>query len=70
MTVQEYQDRRDSLVAQLASRQQVVEGSQSVTNRPIKDVLLALKALDNEWNQSQNTATARIGRIYFSGEGR
>lgn len=70
MTQPEYEAQRAALVAQLSSRQQVVEGSQSVTNRPIKDVLLALKALDNEWQQSQGTVTARIGRIYFSGEGR
>lgn len=70
MTTQEYQERRESLVAQLASRQQVVEGSQSVTNRPVRDIMTALRALDNEWQQQQGTATARIGRMYFSGEGR
>jgi len=70
MTLQDYEERRESLIAQLASRQQVVEGSQSVTNRPIKDILSAIRALDSEWQRDQGTATARIGRMYFSGEGR
>lgn len=70
MTLQDYEERRESLVAQMASRQQVVEGSQSVTNRPIKDILSAIRALDAEWQREQGTTTARIGRMYFSGEGR
>jgi uncharacterized 2Fe-2S/4Fe-4S cluster protein (DUF4445 family) len=70
MTSTEYTTRRESLVAQLASRKAVTVGDRSVTNRDIKEIQLAINALDAEWQRSQGTATARIGRMYISGEGR
>lgn len=70
MTSAEYTARRESLLAQLAGRQNVTEGDRSVTNRSVKDIQLALSALESEWTRSQGTSTKRIGRLYVSGEGR
>jgi len=70
MTQTEYTTRREQLLAQLAGRQTVTEGDRSVTNRSVKDVQIAISALDAEWQRAQGTNNARIGRMYFSGEGR
>lgn len=70
MTQTEYTTRREQLLAQLSGRQSVTEGDRSVTNRSVKDVQLALSALDAEWQRTQGTTRSRIGYMYFSGEGR
>lgn len=70
MTSAEYTAARAKLVAQLSGRQSVTAGDKSVVNRPIKDVQLALAALDAEWQRDSGTSRPRIGRMYVSGEGK
>lgn len=70
MTSSEYAARRESLLTQLAGRASVTQGDRSVTNRSVRDIQLALSALDAEWQRSQATSTNRIGRMYVSGEGK
>ncbi len=70
MTQSEYDARRATLVGKLSSPQSTSVGDRSTTNRSIKDIQLALQALDAEWARQQGTSKPRLGRMFISGEGK
>lgn len=72
MTLSEYTARREALVEGLTTSEQSIRSSDGaeLVNRPIRELQLALSALDAEWQAQQSPSTPRygIGRMR-SGEG-
>jgi hypothetical protein len=71
MTQSEYQARREQLLEQLSAEQSVSGPAGTIINRPVRDVQLAIQALDAEWQRQQSpSAKPRFGRLYIVGEGK